>query len=81
MDSTTTARAAFDDLVARTDPLSDAELDELFGGLGGIEFGANALAALLRGDPRTVLQRVGAGRAARASARVARGWIRAGLEG
>lgn len=27
MDSTTTARAAFDDLVARTDPLSDAELD------------------------------------------------------
>lgn len=57
--------------------LSDAELDELFGAFEGIEFGEETLSTLLRGDPRAILGKAGAGRVTRAAAKAAQGWIRA----
>src|SRR3712207_7514412 len=41
--------------------LSDAELDELFGGLSEVEVVEEDLLTLLRGDPRGVLRSVGLG--------------------
>ncbi len=58
--------------------LSDAELDELFGGfLSGVELGEEDLLALLRGDPRVALRRAGARRSVSAFLRLALGWARA----
>jgi digeranylgeranylglycerophospholipid reductase len=56
--------------------LSDAELDGLFGDLSGVEFGEEDLLALMRGDPRSALQRVGARRSVRAFSGTVRGRIR-----
>jgi digeranylgeranylglycerophospholipid reductase len=57
--------------------LSDAELDGLFGDLSGVEFGEEDLLELMRGDPRSALQRVGARRSVRAFSGTVRGRIRA----
>jgi digeranylgeranylglycerophospholipid reductase len=58
--------------------LSDAELDELFGGfLSGVELGEEDLLGLLRGDPRGALRRVGSRRSVSAFLRLALGWARA----
>jgi digeranylgeranylglycerophospholipid reductase len=57
--------------------LSDAELDELFGRLSRVEFCEEDVLALLRGDPRGALRRVGLGRSARTVMELARGWINA----
>jgi len=58
--------------------LSDAELDELFGGfLSGVEVGEEDLLALLRGDPRVALRRAGARRLVSTFLRLALGWARA----
>jgi hypothetical protein len=55
--------------------LSDAELDGLFEDLSGAEFGEEDLLALMRGDPRSALQRVGARRSVRAFSGMVRGRI------
>ncbi len=55
--------------------LSDADLDVLFGGLSGVELGEEDLLALLRGDPRGVIRRVGLRRSGRTLSRLTRGWI------
>ena len=57
--------------------LSDAELDRLFGGLSGVELGEENLLALLRGDPRGAVRKVGVRRSGRALLGLARGWGRA----
>jgi hypothetical protein len=57
--------------------LSDAKLDGLFGDLSGVEFGEEDLLELMRGDPRSALQRVGARRSVRAFSGTVRGRIRA----
>jgi digeranylgeranylglycerophospholipid reductase len=57
--------------------LSDAELDELFKGLSGVEIGERELLALLRGDPRGALRRVRLGHSVGALLRLALGWARA----
>lgn len=57
--------------------LSDAELDELFGRLSRVEFCEVDVIALLRGDPRGTLRRVGLGRSARTVMELGRGWINA----
>jgi digeranylgeranylglycerophospholipid reductase len=57
--------------------LSDAELDELFGRLSGVEFCEEDVLALLRGDPRGALRRVGLGRSAGTVMELARRWISA----
>ncbi len=57
--------------------LSDAELDGLFEGLSGVELDEKDLLALLQGDPRGVLRKVGLGRAGRTFSSLMRGWIRA----
>ena len=60
--------------------LSDAELDELFGGLSEVEVVEEDLLTLLRGDPRDALRSVGLGRSVSALSRLALGWVRsAGL--
>lgn len=56
--------------------LSDAELDHLFGDLSEVELGEEDLLALLRGDPRGVLPRIGPARSLRTLARLARGCAR-----
>ena len=53
--------------------LSDAELDGLFGRFSGVEFCEEDVLALLRGDPRGALRRVGLGRSARTVMELARG--------
>jgi digeranylgeranylglycerophospholipid reductase len=55
--------------------LSDAELDQLFERLSGVEFCEEDVLALLRGHPRGALRRVGLGRSARTVMELARGWI------
>ena len=58
--------------------LSDAELDELFGGfLLGVELGEEDLLALVRGDPRVALRRAGARCSVSTFLRLALGWARA----
>ncbi|MDQ3927167.1 MAG: FAD-dependent oxidoreductase [Actinomycetota bacterium] len=57
--------------------LSDSELDGLFRGLSGVEFGEEDLLALLRGHPGNAVLRVGAKRTTKLFLGVARGWIRA----
>jgi digeranylgeranylglycerophospholipid reductase len=57
--------------------LSDAELDDLFEHLSGVELGEEDLLALLRGDPRGALQSVGARRSVRTFSGMMWGWIRA----
>jgi len=58
--------------------LSDADLDLVFGGLSGVELGEEDLLALLRGDPRGAIRRVGLRSSGRALSRLMRGWIWAG---
>lgn len=57
--------------------LSDGDLDGVFGGLSGVELGEREFAALLRGDPRGALGKVGAVRAGKLLARFSRAWVRA----
>jgi len=57
--------------------LSDAELDDLFEHLSGVELSEEDLLALLRGDPRGALQCVGARRSVRTFSGMMWGWIRA----
>jgi hypothetical protein len=45
--------------------LSDGELDQLFGRFCRVELCEEDILALLRGDPRDALRRVGLGRSAR----------------
>jgi flavin-dependent dehydrogenase len=73
---TVAARRVFRWGMAALRRLSDAELDGLFGDLSGVEFGEEDLLALMRGDPRSALQRVGARRSVRAFSGTVRGRIR-----
>lgn len=59
--------------------LSDRELDATFEHLAGIELSEEDLESLLRADPRNVLPKIGAGRAAKLLPGLARGWLRASL--
>jgi digeranylgeranylglycerophospholipid reductase len=61
--------------------LSDTELDELFGGLSRVELGEEDLLALLRGNPRSTLRKVGLERSVKTVMRFTRGWIGAGRWG
>ncbi len=58
--------------------LSDEKLDRLFENLSGIEFGEEEFVALLQGNPRRVLRRVGLQRAGRVLLGLVEGWVRAG---
>jgi len=57
--------------------LSDAELDDLFESVAGVELGEKELLALMRGDPRGVLRKVGGQRPVKAVLGMGRTWIRA----
>jgi digeranylgeranylglycerophospholipid reductase len=57
--------------------LSDAELDDLFEDLSGVELGEEDLLALLRRNPCGPLQSVGARRSIMTLSGMMRGWIRA----
>jgi hypothetical protein len=57
--------------------LSDPELDGLFESVAGVELGEKELLALMRGDPRGVLRKVGGRRSVKAALEMGRTWIRA----
>jgi hypothetical protein len=59
--------------------LSDTELDTLFESVSGVELGEKEFVALLRGDPRGALRKVGLGRVGRLFVGLVRGWIRAAI--
>jgi hypothetical protein len=55
--------------------LSDGELDQLFGRFCRVELCEEDILALLRGDPRDALRKVGLGRSARTVMELAQVWI------